>query len=119
VSVLHARASPCRCISQINGILDDHQDLLKVAEQTIVIIFCIEVAAKIMAFEKEFFSSWWNIFDFIIVLVSVVVLILQEGLLAVLFARSLKLFSSINRTLRVFRIIIKVYTQVRSRVMLS
>ena len=100
---------------QINGVVDsDSHSWLHVMEVVLVWIYAAEVMMKLFAFHKEFFHSWWNIFDFVIVGVTVVLLVLGTSMEGVLVGRSLKLFSVANRSLRVLRIVIKVYSQVRS-----
>lgn len=97
---------------EINGVVDsDSHSWLHVMEVVLVWIYAAEVMMKLFAFHKEFFHSWWNIFDFVIVGVTVVLLVLGTSMEGVLVGRSLKLFSVANRSLRVLRIVIKVYSQ--------
>ncbi|MCY4261578.1 MAG: ion transporter [Rhodobacteraceae bacterium] len=67
--------------------------LLLIADQIILAIFVLELLAKIFAYSWRFFTSGWNIFDFVIVGIA---LVPSNGALAVL--RSL-------RILRAFRLI--------------
>jgi len=60
-------------------------------------IFVFEAIVKFIAFDIRYFKDSWNIFDFIIVLASIIVLIITN------FAE-IKALSSLTQLLRVFRL---------------
>lgn len=47
-------------------------DLLQTLNTFILTVFVLEITAKLYAFDKRFFRSGWNVFDFLIVVVSLV-----------------------------------------------
>lgn len=72
--------------------------LLQGVNQAILAIFVVEIAIKIIAFGPRFFKSGWNIFDFLIIGIS---LIPASGPLAILrtlrILRVLRLLSTVKR----------------------
>ncbi|WP_066191162.1 ion transporter [Gracilibacillus timonensis] len=72
---------------------------LMILDIVILLIFAIEVALKIAVLKKSYFSNPWNIFDFVIVLGSVI-------LYSTPFVSVLRIF----RVLRVFRTITAIPT---------
>lgn len=73
-------------------------EALAFGEQLILGIFVVEIVLKLIAFDRHFFRSGWNLFDFLIVGVS---LLPGSGPLAILrslrILRVLRLLSSIRR----------------------
>lgn len=73
-------------------------EALAFGEQLILGIFVVEIVLKLIAFDRHFFRSGWNLFDFLIVGVS---LVPGSGPLAILrslrILRVLRLLSSIRR----------------------
>lgn len=52
----------------------------KVTNYIFVIIFTAEVIIKIIGFGKRYFMEGWQVFDFVIVILSIVGIILEESL---------------------------------------
>ena len=74
--------------------------ILAIIDNTISVIFCVEIAIRILAEERapNFFRSGWNVFDFTIVVVSVIPI---TGTQVVWVARLVRIF-------RVLRLIVYV-----------
>lgn len=53
-------------------IMENYSIFINTFDKLVVAIFTIEVSLKIIAYKKDFFKSWWNIFDFIIVIISLI-----------------------------------------------
>ncbi|MDE5580087.1 MAG: ion transporter [Treponemataceae bacterium] len=51
-------------------VMEKYGSVLNAIDTSCLAIFCIELVLKIIAFNKEFFKSKWNVFDAVIVLVS-------------------------------------------------
>ncbi len=47
-------------------------DILPLIDQIVIAIFLVELALKLIAYRLRFFTSGWNWFDLIVILVSVV-----------------------------------------------
>ena len=45
--------------------------ILKLTDNIIVLIFCVEIILKLYAYRLSFFKVGWNIFDFIIIVISI------------------------------------------------
>ena len=45
---------------------------IKAVEQAVLVIFVVEIALKLIAFDLRFFRSAWNVFDFLIVAIALV-----------------------------------------------
>lgn len=72
-----------------DAIMAEHAGLLNLIDRTILGLFVVELTAKLFAFRLSFFRKGWNVFDFIIIGIS---LIPAVGPLAML------------RTLRILRV---------------
>ncbi len=70
-----------------------YQELIFILDQMITIIFIMEIIMRISSYEKplEFFKDGWNIFDFVIVMASLIPIEGNE--------------STIARLLRIFRVL--------------
>jgi len=70
-----------------------YQEIIFTADQLITIIFVMEIIMRITSYEKplDFFKDGWNIFDFVIVTVSLIPIAGNE--------------SAVARLLRIFRIL--------------
>ncbi len=77
---------------------EQNRFLLSIADGACLVIFCIEIVLKLIAFRLNFFKNGWNIFDFTIVAIS---LIPNSGALSVF--RALRII----RVLRLLSIIPK------------
>nr|KAG5688831.1 hypothetical protein BaRGS_017063 [Batillaria attramentaria] len=53
-------------------------EILKTANLVATIIFALEASFKIIAFGKLYFSNGWNIFDFVIILVSILEIAVED-----------------------------------------
>ncbi|MDX8046753.1 ion transporter [Gracilibacillus sp. S3-1-1] len=80
-------------------IYENYHTYFVVIDIIILIIFALEVILKILVWKKDFFSNPWNIFDFVIVLGSLI-------LYSTPFVSVLRIF----RVLRVFRTITAIPT---------
>jgi voltage-gated sodium channel len=67
--------------------------LLKILDTLCVVIFCIEILMKVIYNRLKFFKSGWNVFDFVIVMVSIFPI-----------SREISIFRAF-RVLRTFRVI--------------
>jgi voltage-gated sodium channel len=52
--------------------MDSYGNILHTFDKIIIAIFTIEAILKIIAYRFDYFKNGWNIFDFIIVVVSLV-----------------------------------------------
>lgn len=75
------------------GIMASAGELLVALDRACLVVFCVEIAIKLLAYRGLFWRSPWNVFDFVVVAIA---LVPDAGPLAVL--RSL-------RVLRVFRLL--------------
>lgn len=48
----------------------NYSDFLNIFHWGVIMIFFIEALLKIMVYKKEYFKSWWNLFDFSLVIIS-------------------------------------------------
>eukprot|EP01135_Chromosphaera_perkinsii_P010654 Nk52_evm54s2192 gene=Nk52_evmTU54s2192 len=73
------------------------------------IVFCgiyfVEAAIKILGLRKYYFKSWWNIFDFVILLVSIMDVILDFVVTSTSFSPSILRLARIFRVFRVGRVL--------------
>ena len=76
-----------------------HNSALNIVDKIFLIIFCVELFIKIIAYGKAFFIDRWNIFDLTIIILSVVF-----ELSNLLVFRSLRIFK-ILRTAEAYRVI--------------
>ncbi len=53
-----------------NALMSRYSNILNLLCNVCVWIFTVEIAIKLYAYKKQFFKDGWNIFDFIIVLIS-------------------------------------------------
>jgi voltage-gated sodium channel len=74
--------------------------LIQALDKTCLVIFVVELALKLIAYRFRFFTNWWNIFDTLVVAVS---LVPTGGSLTVL------------RALRIFRVLRVISTAPRLR----
>lgn len=83
-------------------IMSHYGDILTLIDGIIIAVFTLEIAAKLSVYKGSFFKSGWNVFDFVIVGIS---LIPASGPLSVLRAfrilRVLRLFSVVPQMRRV------------------
>lgn len=70
-----------------------YEDIIFTLDRLITVVFVIEIAIRITAYEKpwHFFKSGWNVFDFVIVVISLVPIEGND--------------SAVARLLRIFRIL--------------
>jgi voltage-gated sodium channel len=76
--------------------LEKYGPILRIIDKTCLSLFCIELVLKMIAFRSHFWRGGWNVFDFIVVSVS---LIPDSGGLSVM--RALKVF----RVLRLLSVV--------------
>jgi voltage-gated sodium channel len=81
---------------------------LQVFDKLVIAIFVLEISGKILYRGKYFFHSGWNVFDFVIVAISLIALIPMSGEISIL--RSLRLL----RPLRLFSMVPAMRTVVRA-----
>lgn len=60
----------CLGFETSQAVMEKYGTVLNAVDTICLGIFCIELALKIIAFNKDFFRSKWNVFDAVIVLVS-------------------------------------------------
>jgi hypothetical protein len=93
--------------AEINGWDKKEADWMKKAEVVFTLYYVVELSCSIAAFRKDFFLGHdmsWNLFDFVIVFVAVVELLLTlvgGQLMKLSFLRVLRFFK-IGRVLRMF-----------------
>lgn len=73
---------------------------IEIINYTFMAIFTIEAIVKIIAQRKLYFSDSWNLFDFTVVVLTVVILSLQWAGIG----ESIAIFGTILRTLRIGRV---------------
>ena len=77
----------------------DIKHIISYINYTFAVIFTLEAALKIIGFGKHYFKDSWNIFDFTVVILTIVGIILQTTL-SILGSQT-----SILRALRILRIL--------------
>ena len=77
--------------------------LIKTLDQICLIIFIIEIAAKLFAFGPRFFRDGWNVFDFLIV--AIALLPATQGLAVLRAMRVLRVFRVLNAAPRLRRVV--------------
>lgn len=60
----------CLGLETSQTLMERYGSVLNAIDTTCLVIFCIELVLKIIAFNKDFLKSKWNVFDALIVLVS-------------------------------------------------
>ena len=82
-------------------ISDKTSSTLHIIERSIVIIFIIELTIRILADEFDFFKDNWNIFDFVVIIVSIAPANSQFGIFRVLrVMRTLRLITKFHEMQR-------------------
>ena len=77
-----------------------YKDVLEIFNYTFMVIFTIEAIIKIIAQRLDYFKDSWNIFDFVVVAGTIIILgITWAGL-----AKGLEILGTILRTLRIGRV---------------
>ena len=71
--------------------------VIRMVNYCFLVIFVLEAIVKLIAFDVRYFKDSWNVFDFIIVLASIIVLIITNFF-------DIKILSSLTQLLRVFRL---------------
>lgn len=77
-----------------------YKDVLEIFNYTFMIIFTVEAVVKIIAQRKDYFKDSWNIFDFTVVMGTIVIL----GITWAGMAGGLEILGTILRTLRIGRV---------------
>jgi len=77
--------------------------VIEIINYTFAVIFTIEAAIKIIALKKQYFNDSWNIFDFTIVTVTLIFLILKILEIPIIFGNGANILRII-RIGRVFRL---------------
>ena len=77
--------------------------VIKTLDQICLIIFIIEIAAKLFAFGPRFFRDGWNVFDFLIV--AIAMLPATQGLAVLRAMRVLRVFRVLNAAPRLRRVV--------------
>ena len=54
-------------------------DITEVANVVFSIVFLLEAIFKLIAYGKRYFNDYWNVFDFVIVLGSLIFIVLKYG----------------------------------------
>jgi hypothetical protein len=68
----------------------------------IAVIFMTELVLKLLAFDRAYFLSGWHLFDFLVVMASVVDIVLSN---LNLYNRQSKAFSFLPQIARIFRVL--------------
>lgn len=87
------------CISWY-GISDQTTHVTEILNYVFMSIFAVEALLKIVALDKHYFSDSWNNFDFIVVCLTLVVLILENSGITGIGKQA-----SILRSLRILRVL--------------
>ena len=84
-------------------------DITEYANFVFSIVFLLEAIFKLIAYGKRYFNDYWNVFDFVIVLGSLVFIVLKYGF-------RISLLSSATQVLRALRIgrIFKLFRNLKS-----
>ena len=84
-------------------------DITEYANFAFSIVFLLEAIFKLIAYGKRYFNDYWNVFDFVIVLGSLVFIVLKYGF-------RISLLSSATQVLRALRIgrIFKLFRNLKS-----
>ena len=84
-------------------------DITEVANFAFSIVFLLEAIFKLIAYGKRYFNDYWNVFDFFIVIGSLIFIILKYGF-------RISLLSSATQVLRALRIgrIFKLFRNLKS-----
>lgn len=77
--------------------------LIKTLDTICLIIFIVEISAKLFAFGPRFFRDGWNIFDFLIV--AIALLPATQGLAVLRAMRVLRVFRVLNAAPRLRRVV--------------
>ncbi|CAG7836429.1 unnamed protein product [Allacma fusca] len=72
-------------------------------------VFALEAVMKIFALQNEYFTSWWNLFDFAIVIQSILDIALHQY----------QLFSAVFKPMRLLRIFKLAHTWITMKVLLN
>ena len=84
-------------------------DITEYANFVFSIVFLLEAIFKLIAYGKRYFNDYWNVFDFVIVLGSLIFIVLKYGF-------RISLLSSATQVLRALRIgrIFKLFRNLKS-----
>ena len=84
-------------------------DITEYANFAFSIVFLLEAIFKLIAYGKRYFNDYWNVFDFVIVLGSLIFIVLKYGF-------RISLLSSATQVLRALRIgrIFKLFRNLKS-----
>ena len=87
------------------GIPQSIIDITEIANFGFSIVFLLEAIFKLIAYGKRYFSDYWNIFDFIIVLGSLFFIVLKYGFRITLLSSATQVFRAlrIGRVFKLFR----------------
>jgi voltage-gated sodium channel len=85
-----------------DAVMAKHEGLLSLIDRVILGIFVIEIAAKLYAFRLSFFRRGWNVFDFIIIGISLIPAVGPMAMLRTLrILRVMRLVSVVPKMRRV------------------
>jgi voltage-gated sodium channel len=90
------------------SLVKEYSVLLYYVDVSFIIFFIIELVLKLLTYRKEFFRSGWNIFDFCVVIITILPMLGNvSALRAVRILRALRLISGIPSFRRVIESIFK------------
>lgn len=84
-------------------IMDKWGSIIRVLDTICLVIFVVEILAKLFAFGPRFFRDGWNIFDFLIV--AIALLPATQGLAVLRAMRVLRVFRVLNAAPRLRRVV--------------
>lgn len=79
---------------------DSYKDPIQIINYVFMVIFTIEAIMKIIAQRKNYFKDSWNLFDFTVVVGTIVILSINWAG----FGESIAILGTILRTLRIGRV---------------
>lgn len=85
-------------MTEHDGQPDYWQDVLEGLEYVFIAIYVIEAILKIIAYGfKGYFTDWWNVFDFVIIIASLIGLAFDSGLAVIRLLRVLRVIRLVKK----------------------
>ena len=91
------------CMS-FEGMSDFYENMLTIFNYIFTAVFTIEMLCKLIALDWQYFKSYWNVFDFAIVMVSYLDIIFTVAGNSSTFLQSAPVYAKMLRVLRVTRL---------------
>ena len=111
--------SACTLIIQYNGSSKIYNDILEIINYIFTFIFNVEIVLKLIVYMKTYFRNSWNRFDFAVILISDVLVVLNIlSHLQIINVYSLSSLPIILRLFRIFRIfrVLSTFTKLRAMI---